>query len=800
MPATSAHARPATTFGDLLRHLRQRARMTQDELGLGVGYSRAHIARLENNQRLPDPSAVRARFFEPLDLKPDSPKAAQLVILATAAHDSGNTDEIEPERQTPNNLPYPVTTFVGRTEALAELQRLLPTTRLLTLTGVGGTGKTRLALELATRVLDDFPDGVWLVELAPVADPAQVGQTALTAVGIRDTAGMTPTAALVDVLRNQRCLLFLDNCEHVLEACAALSDAVMRGCKNTSLLATSRESLGIAGEQGWRVPSLSLPAPDAQVTPERLMRFEAIQLFVQRARLVSPNFGLAQGNSDTIRQICQRLDGIPLAIELAAARIRAMTPGEIAQRLSDRFRLLTGGSRTVLPRQQTLQALIDWSYKLLTETEQRLFCRLSVFSGGWSIAAAEAICSGDGVETHDVLEMLLRLVDKSLVIADNSGVQTRYRFLESVRQFAQDALAQSADSEQIRNRHAHYYADIGKAFKDTIQASNQDQVAILATYGPELDNIRRALDWTAETQQTELCIKLLDTYPDLFVARSVREEPQTWGEAVLAQAREQGNLRLQANVLILLLPMYYHTDQDAKHGGALNNLLEIGRNLNDDDLLANVERWLLAEAVRQQDRPSMERHHANWLEAVKIAKHIDEAYIEEARMFHQAETALIDGNFEIYRDGQRWFYEESHRQFGKMQTSANARRYGYALILTGEFGPAHDKLRESLIDNYSLGDSHAVAASFCAFAALAIAVRDPRRCARLLGASDAILEKLHTRLMQWDRARIKRTMQKLNEQLDAKSQSNARAEGYAMSLEEAMAYALDTPATVQEKP
>ncbi len=784
------------TFGDSLRHLRQRARLTQDEFGIAVGYSRAHIARLENNQRLPEPSAVRARFFEPLGLAPDSAEATQLAVLAAAAHDIRSLDSDEPEsvaeHQTPNNLPYPVTSFVGRTEALAELQRLLPTTRLLTLTGVGGTGKTRLALELAGRVLDGFPDGVWLVELAQVTDPAQVAQTALTSIGIRDTAGMRPTAALIDVLRNQRCLLILDNCEHVIDACAALADAVLRECRNTTLLATSRESLGIAGEQGWRVPSLSMPAPDTQGSPDELMRHEALQLFVQRARLVSPTFELTREISDAVRQICQRLDGIPLAIELAAARIRAMTAGDIAQRLSDRFRLLTGGSRTVLPRQQTLQALIDWSYRLLTESEQLLFCRLAVFSGGWSLVSAEAICSGDGVETHEVLELLLRLVDKSLVIADNAGAQTRYRFLESVRQFAQDALAQRADGERWRDRHAGYFVDIGKSFKDTIQASDHDQVAILAAFGPELDNIRRALDWTAETGKIDACFSMLDAYDPLFVARSVREEPQTWAEAVLAQARERGNLRLQADVQFQLLRMYLHTDQHDKTSSTLYSLLEIGNSLNDHNLIAAVEHSFLWDAINRQDRPSIDQHHAYWLRALKRADHIDEAQIEANQDGIRTEIALIDGDFNTYRDGARRIYESVQRQAGKMQTSAMARLYGYALILTRELDDARGKFRESLVDNHALGDRHAVAACFSAFAALAVAEHDPYRCARLLGASDAILEKLHTRLMQWDRHHISRTLQALNAQLDAESQNAARADGHAMSLEQAMAYALET--------
>jgi predicted ATPase/DNA-binding XRE family transcriptional regulator len=501
MPAMTAQNLSAQTFGELLRHLRQRARMTQDELGIAVGYSRAHIARLENNQRLPDPSAVRARFFEPLDLKPASPEAAQLVALAAAAHDSSSVEETEPERQTPNNLPYPVTSFVGRTEALAELQRLLPATRLLTLTGVGGTGKTRLALELASRVLKDFPDGVWLVELAPVTNPAQVAQSALTAVGIRETAGMTPTAALVDVLRSKQTLLILDNCEHVIDVCAQLVETVIRSCPKTHILTTSRETLGLAGELGWRVPSLAVPESTV-VHPDDRGFHEAIALFVQRAQLALAGFNLTQTNATAIVEICKRLDGIPLAIELAAARVKAMSPGEIAERLNDRFRLLTGGSRTALPRQQTLHALIEWSYRLLTQPEQLLFCRLCVFQGGWTIATAEVVCSGAGVEKDELLNLLVRLVEKSLVLVDNASGETRYRFLETVRQFAQERLNDLEDTSRYRLRHAE--AHLAVAQSATLGLHDDQQQRSLNVLSGEFANLRAALVWSFDTPGSSL--------------------------------------------------------------------------------------------------------------------------------------------------------------------------------------------------------------------------------------------------------------------------------------------------------
>ncbi len=795
MPATTAQNLPAHTFGELLRHLRQRSRLTQDELGLVVGYSRAHIARLENSQRVPDPGAVKASFFEPLGLRADSPEAIQLVTLATAAHDIGSPHGDEPgpsaERQTPNNLPYPVTSFVGRTEALAELQRLLPTTRLLTLTGVGGTGKTRLALELAGRVLDDFPDGVWLVELAPVADPAQVPQIALTSIGILDTAGMTTTAALIDVLRNKRCLLILDNCEHVIDACAKLVDAVLHSCQNTAFLTTSRETLGIDGEQGWRVPSLSKPETDGDKSPEDLLQFEAIQLFVQRAKHVSTTFALTQDNSVAVRKICQRLDGIPLAIELAAARVKAMTPGEIAQRLSDRFRLLTGGSRTAMPRQQTLQAMIDWSYHLLTEPEQRLFCRLSVFSGGWSVTAAEAICSGEGVEKVDILNLLSRLVDKSLVLVDESGARTRYRFLETVRQFAEERLADSGNSSHLRDRHAAYFVAYGRQFSTEMVDPEQDSIAILTMAAAELNNVRRALDWSTENVQCDQVCNLIEHFAFLFVARSVREEPQPWAEAMLKQPEDRVNTQQRVRLILLLQPIYHHTDQMEKIAWAIEKLSMIGQTLNDPALILGFEADAMYDAIERKDKAVALRHFANWRMAATNDESISDH--ERAQMEHvvHAEIARLDRDFNALRREWQWIYEEAHMRAGKMQTSANARRFGYALIWNGELEAAREKLRESLVDNYALGDRHAVAACLNAFGALANAQSDPIRCATLLGASEAIVEAMHTRLMRWDRDYIASTLTELSSRLTAESRHVAWSAGRAMSLEQAMAYALE---------
>jgi len=322
-----------------------------------------------------------------------------------------------------NNLPVPLTSFIGRERELAEAQRLLASARLLTLTGPGGTGKTRLALQAAADALDQFPDGAWLVELAPLADPALVAGAAATTWDLREQPGRTPLDALLDYLRARHLLLILDNCEHLIEACADLAADLLRACPRLTILASSREPLGVPGETTYRVPSLAVPDNEC-ATPQRLLQFDAARLFVERAQAAQPHFAPNRGNLAVIIQICRRLDGIPLAIELAAARVRLLSVEQIAARLDDRFRLLTGGSRTALPRQQTLRALIDWSYDLLPAPECAALRQLAVFAGGWTLEAAEAVLS-----SPDVLDLLAQLVNKSLVYVDEAGAEPRYRLL-----------------------------------------------------------------------------------------------------------------------------------------------------------------------------------------------------------------------------------------------------------------------------------------------------------------------------------------------------------------------------------
>jgi predicted ATPase/DNA-binding SARP family transcriptional activator len=430
------------------------------------------------------------------------------------------------------NLPVPLTSFVGRQAEMAEVRGLLQTSRLLTLSGPGGTGKTRLALEVATQLLDDYLHGVWLVELAPLADPALVTQTIAATLGVREQPRRTIQDALLDYLRTKTMLLILDNCEHLIETCAQLADTMLRAAPGLKIVASSRESLGIAGETSYRVPSL--PLPDVQAPSlEALSHNDCVRLFVDRALAAYPRFRLKEKNALAIADICRRLDGIPLALELAAARVAVFSPEAIASRLDDRFRLLTGGSRTALERHQTLRALIDWSYDLLSDEERRLFRHLSVFAGGWTFEAAEAICS-----ELDVLKQLTLLVNKSLVMVDEHAEGTRYRLPETIRQYARDTLFEAGEAEQIRDRHVVFFIRLAEAAEPKLRGA--EQLAWLDRVETEHDNMRTALAWSLESGKSEGTLRLAGALAYFWELRGYWSEGPKWlNDALAPSSREQ---------------------------------------------------------------------------------------------------------------------------------------------------------------------------------------------------------------------------------------------------------------------
>lgn len=432
----------------------------------------------------------------------------------------------------PHNLPLQLTSFVGREKEILQVKRLLLGDRFVTLTGPGGTGKTRLALHIAAELLELFPDGVWLAEFASLSDPILVPQTVAAVLGIRESSGRPIMALLTDFLRSKELLLILDNCEHLLPACAQLVSTLLQACPHLCIIATSREALNIPGELSFRVPSLSIP--DTQHLPPLpvLTQYEAMQLFIERAEIIQPGFALTDTNAPAIAQICRRLDGIPLAIELAVARVKVMPVEQVTARLDNRFRLLTGGSRTALPRHQTLQALIDWSYDLLSEAERTLLRRLSIFAGGWTLEAAEAICAGEGLKHDEVLDILIQLVNKSLVISDHeSDAEARYRLLETIRQYARERLLEAGGGEEVRDRHLDYYLKFAERSEPELRGPNQ--VVWLDRLEKEVDNVRAALEWSLDVN-VEAGLRMASALLWFWHIRAGKSEGIDWLERALS--------------------------------------------------------------------------------------------------------------------------------------------------------------------------------------------------------------------------------------------------------------------------
>lgn len=437
----------------------------------------------------------------------------------------------------PNNLPIQLTTFVGRGAESASVKALLASSRLVTLTGPGGAGKTRLALQVAADLIDTWSDGVWLVDLAPLRDAASVAETALSAMGLREVQNEAAVRTLENHLRRRTALMIFDNTEHVIEASADLCAMLLRSCPGLQVLATSREPLGVDGEVTFRVPAMEIPDPSNPGPVQALAGIDSVNLFLNRATAVDASFSLTDQNAVWVAQLCKRLDGMPLAIELAAARVRVLSPEQIASRLDDRFQLLSSSSRTALPRQKTLKALIDWSYDLLSKEEKTLWRRMSWFAGGSTIEAVEAICTDQHLTSYDVLDLLTQLVDKSLLLADTGASVPRYRQLESIREYGLEKLKDFGEEEVIARRHAEWFLGLSEEAEG--QLWGPDQVRWFDRLESERGNLRRAIQTFREDRQT--CSEALRMAAALWEFHEVRghfEEGRRWIEEALDHAQD----------------------------------------------------------------------------------------------------------------------------------------------------------------------------------------------------------------------------------------------------------------------
>jgi predicted ATPase/serine/threonine protein kinase/Tfp pilus assembly protein PilF len=538
-------------------------------------------------------------------------EATQYIAGGSAGSLRAATAQAHSLLSAPNNLPALLTSFVGRNSDIERISSLLNmlTTRLLTLTGPGGTGKTRLSLEVAHRLLLQYSDGIWLVELAPLRDPQLVAQEIAGVLNVAPEAGKPILASLINHLRTKKTLLVLDNCEHMLESVAAVVDSLLRGCPSLQILASSREHLSINGETTWRVPSLSLPDPNHLPEFEQITQFEAVRLFIERAKTAQPRFQLSEQNVPAIAQICYELDGIPLALELAAARLNVMTVEQLAGRLNQRFNILKSGNRTGLPHQQTLRALIDWSYDMLTEGEQVLLERLAVFAGGWELETAEQVCAGEyaGGELFDfeVLDNMFRLVNKSLLQVEETGGRNgnpRYRMLETIRQYSREKLAARGADETV-NKHCAYYLALAQEAEPQLMGA--EQTAWLARLDSENDNLREALDFALGNGMDGIrqALQMGTALWRFWLLRGYLHEGRDWLEKILATQAQfsdsEPDVALQAKALKALgtfcneatdyVAARNYYEQSLALARRINNIAEIASLLNNLGVVAREQ-------------------------------------------------------------------------------------------------------------------------------------------------------------------------------------------------------------------
>lgn len=657
----------------------------------------------------------------------------------------------------PNNFPQQLTSFVGREQEIQEVLHLLKTTRLLTLTGTGGCGKTRLALQVGAEVLENYADGVWFIDLAPVNDPALIPQTVATVLNVKEEASRPLTDTLVNYLKYKSALLIFDNYEHLIVARDLLAGLIQQSSPSLRFLATSREILGIAGEVIWRVPSLSTPAVNTVPALEGLAQFEAVRLFIDRAILARPSFTVTNETAPAIAQICQRLDGIPLAIELAAARVRVLSVEQINQRLSERFRLLTGGSRILLPRQQTLRALIDWGYNLLSEIEQKLFRRLSVFVGGWTLEAAEAICAGEGIDEFEILDLLSALVDKSLVVLEERQEESfRYRLLETLRQYGHEKLA-AAEQAELEQRYRSFFFNLATAAEPHLQSA--DASVWLEQLEMEINNFRAVLVGYA-TQPDAAELTLVLSLLKFCIGRGYWTEGRQWLESLLQRDRvastpsraqvvtELGSLALRQGDFAVARSLYQESLELYQHLANLNGVADqlfnlgtvalcqgdytIARSLYADSLQiqrslpdpSGTGRLLFTLGLMAENQGDYAAAHSFYQESYDLWEQLGDRYFLAYVLGGLGSLAENQGDYEQARS----FYESSltlRQELGDRQSLAYS-SFSFASLAEkqGDYAKAQSLYEQSLAAQRELGDKLGMTYSLRGFGLVAEKQRD----------------------------------------------------------------------------
>jgi predicted ATPase len=537
------------------------------------------------------------------------------------------------------NIPIPLTSFIGREKELKAVADLISKSRLVTLTGSGGVGKTRTAIQVVADVLELFPDGVWFVDLAPLVDPELVPYTLASLLGLRESGELPITNLLINYFHHRTALVVFDNCEHLIESCSQLVNSLLTFCEHLSVLATSREALRVSGEIPYRVPSLEIPKLDIEFAFDEISGIESVKLFAERAARTLPGFVISSQNARFIAQICQRLDGIPLAIELAAARANMLTIEQILERLDDRFNLLTGGLRTALPRHQTLRATIEWSYDLLSEQERIVFRRLAVFMGGWTLEAAEEVCRASGIEADVILDLLSQLVNKSMVIVENFNSRIRYRRLETIRQFAREKLGETAEAEWLQDRHLIYF--LKKAEEAEPKLSGAQQLTWMDYLDLELENIRLALAWSISNQRGEEALRMCGALGWFWYTRCHIREGEEWSKRAL-ELRDEASDRAQARALRSAGWMYFAKDDFSTSTKLHQESLDYFYKLGDMKEIATALQFLgILEFIRRdfaQARTSFEK-------SLAISRRVDNKLAMPRTLIHLGYFAKMEGDY-----------------------------------------------------------------------------------------------------------------------------------------------------------
>jgi len=713
----------------------------------------------------------------------------------------------------PNNLPLQLTSFIGREKQLDDVTRLITTNRMITLIGPGGTGKTRLSLQLAEAQLLHFKHGVWFIELAALSDATYIVSTIASAFNLREVQGIDLHTILTDYLRGKQLLLVLDNCEHLVETSAKLADQLLHECPALKIIASSREALGVDGETVYRVPSLKDD--------------EASRLFIERATKADSRFQVTESNASYIAQICSRLDGIPLAVELAAARVKLFSPQQIAERLDDRFKLLTGGSRTALPRQQTLRALIDWSYQTLNENEQRTLRRLAVFSGGWTFEAAESV-----VGESEAMDGLAGLVNKSLVNVEEQEGVSRYSFLETIRQYASEKLSESDEAIQTRDKHFDFFVEFAIQISDRLINERAKKWADLLDL--ENDNLRSALKWGMERHLLNV-VPLLRCLADFWLAHGYLTEGQEWGELILQKlerypengaevdlarayahrvvailSNNQGNHVFAREHIEQAIPLFQRSGEtkdltrsliilttSSAYSGDIEKAFEAiheGIRKSREAGLKFETAWGL-EVLSQltfvaRGLSAAQEIDAYMQESIRLLEEIDHPWKTTTTNEYLARRAYAQGDIETARKHANEVLA-NFQEAGSIFLATNYRSdMAHALRRTGHLDEALHIYRETIVAYQDYGHRGAIAHQLECFAYISIAQEQGERAVKLLSAANALRERVNSRRTPQEQMEYEKSIADLQIGLEEGKFKECWAEGQTMTIEQAVELAL----------